>query len=86
VAYTVFSFLDCFLQSWPTALEKEGRAVSEREGTGRQAHTSMAGVLSLGTMQSFILEFHWVFERSDVGVRGEVFHVTHISVQASCPF
>jgi hypothetical protein len=36
-------------------------------------------------MQSFKLESHWVFEKADVGGGEEVFHGTHISVQASCP-
>lgn len=46
---------------------------------------SLAGVLSPGRMQSFKLDSHWVFERTNVGGGQEVFHRTHISVQASCP-
>lgn len=65
----------------PTALGKEGQSFSE--GAGRQMHVSLAGVLSPGRMQSFKLESHWVFERTNVGSGKEVFNRTHISVQDS---
>lgn len=46
---------------------------------------SLAGVLGTGRMQSFKLDSHWAFERTNVGGGQEVFHRTHISVQASRP-
>lgn len=71
-AYIVFSSLDCFLRS--TGPQPLGRKGNLLERVGRQMHMSLAGVLSPGRMQSFKLESHWVFERTNVGSGKEVFN------------
>lgn len=72
-------FLPLIASFGAPALQPLGRKGNLLEGAGRQMHMSLAGVLSPGRMQSFKLESHWVFERTNVGSGKEVFSRAHIS-------